>query len=1117
VSARPLDAQDSGALMKLSVQLGHSGSITALAVTRDGRYAVTGSDDKSLVVWEVATGREIRALQWHQGTITAIAIDDSGNVISAARDGSLARWSMVSGKISRVYVPPPREPKDFDYGTGNTRSINGLAVDSQGDLIAAATTEGVRMFDARGGTDRGFLDPENRQTAGAVAFVRGGLLISDIGGLRLWDLAARKPLRLIGPKHLPIRDVVVAPNGQYFVVTSGPEAAMWTLESTQPRQRFLHDEDVLGVAISADSRFVLTSSKHGHVALWSAETGTRIKHLDSLPAEVLVLGFASDSSHVLAGTNARVVGVLDWDVGFVRVFWPAAGFPDAIAVTAEQLLVSAFDSLIRRWDLSTGRPLPPLRGHHDQVTSLAVAAGGRLAVSGSLDSTVRLWDLHPGVERVSRTYRGHHAGVTSVAVDSTGRIVASATRDGEIKLWTLAPLDRPGPDSVQGVSSWGQVWSIALSKDGRRLLTAGDSGVRLCDFAKGRCRTSFRRQGTDQMTPAAFVRFSPRNYVLGTSMQGEVRIWDLEGNDLVEKINHEGAVWSAVFTPSGDSLYTAGDDKVVRGWRTADNGTAPAQRLAGHEGAVRNLTISPDGRLLYSASYDGTVRIWNPRSGQLVATLVIGRAGNGDNPSWTVVAPDGRFDTNALEDEDNGLHWIIEDDPMRPLPIEIFTRSHYEPLLLHRLLMGAPGSPLPNLRTLDRIQPQVSIESVTPIIGQPAFVRLTASVESSRHMYDLRLFRDGELVGTWPRVEEEPGGDIQAWRAAHAIASDDSGRARHPFVVRLPTGDSGQKVEFSAYAFNGDRVKSETARFTYRTRVPVRGLRRAYVVAIGVGDNEEPSRRLTYAAHDAATVLDSLTTALAATRQFDSIIPIPLMKDPPNFGLNIFPLPDDAAAPTKANIRTVLALLAGRRVEPLRRAAIPASSRLVAAAPQDLVLLYVSAHGVIDAARGEFVLLPMDIGNSAHEGQLSQAQIARGISSSELTQWFQGIDAGFLVMVLSTCNSEAAVARAGFRPGPMGDPGLGQLAYDKAMQILVAAQADTKSLGLTYLGSALVENGLAAIRSRTGGRRGLNDLLRYAESLVPELIRTAQGGTDASEQPQLFDFRRGRPDVPLAR
>src|SRR5256885_12132201 len=44
-------------------------------------------------------------------------------------------------------------------------------------------------------------------------------------------------------------------------------------------------------------------------------------------------------------------------------------FPDAIAVTAEQLLVSAFDSLIRRWDLSTGRPLPPLRGRSEEHTS----------------------------------------------------------------------------------------------------------------------------------------------------------------------------------------------------------------------------------------------------------------------------------------------------------------------------------------------------------------------------------------------------------------------------------------------------------------------------------------------------------------------------------------------------------------------------------------------------------------------------------------------------------------------------------------------------------------------------------------------------------------------------
>ncbi len=115
-------------------------------------------------------------------------------------------------------------------------------------------------------------------------------------------------------------------------------------------------------------------------------------------------------------------------------------------------------------------------------------------------------------------------------------------------------------------------------------------------------------------------------------------------------------------------------------------------------------------------------------------------------------------------------------------------------------------------------------------------------------------------------------------------------------------------------------------------------------------------------------------------------------------------------------------------------------------------------------------------------------------------------------MILSTCYSEAAVAREGFRPGPMGDPGLGQLAYDKGMEILVASQSDAKALGLTYLGRALVE-GLPAIRRWTG--HGLSDLLVDAEARVPELTRKTEGGTDASQQPQLFDYRRGRPDVVL--
>ncbi len=68
--------------------------------------------------------------------------------------------------------------------------------------------------------------------------------------------------------------------------------------------------------------------------------------------------------------------------------------------------------------------------------------------------------------------------------------------------------------------------------------------------------------------------------------------------------------------------------------------------------------------------------------------------------------------------------------------------------------------------------------------------------------------------------------------------------------------------------------------------------------------------------------------------------------------------------------------------------------------------------------------------------------LARSVSSDELSLWLRDVDAGVLVLIVNACQSAAAVEGEGFKPGPMGRRGLGQLAYDKGMRVLAATQAD---------------------------------------------------------------------------
>jgi len=424
-------------------------------------------------------------------------------------------------------------------------------------------------------------------------------------------------------------------------------------------------------------------------------------------------------------------------------------------------------------------------------------------------------------------------------------------------------------------------------------------------------------------------------------------------------------------------------------------------------------------------------------------------------------------------------------------------------------------------------------------------------------VYDLRLFRDGQLVGQMPAPANEPSStgasweeELRQWQGAHRIIDFEAGKKTLTFRgIRLPRRAEIKDVEFSAYAFNEDRVKSATARtrFAIPKDLTIRQ-GRAYVITVGVNAYESTDWDLRYAAKDAQYFSEVVTPLLKGTKDYSEVVTIPLISDwtTDQKGRRTITI-DDA---TKPKFKAVLDILGGRAVNPALKSTIPNMGKLQPALPEDLVLIAFSSHGYADAS-GVFYLFPYDIGSHS-EKKVTPELLRRTISSDELSAWLRDIDAGEMVMIIDACHSAASVEGTGFKPGPMGSRGLGQLAYDKGMRILASTRADdvawespiTKQGLLSY---ALVQSGLVKKQADfdpQDKRILLPEWLKYGVKRVPELyeeVRSGQvkgaeekgakltsyrrgvkvhydaGGEKSSEaqQPSLFDFRRAVPYEPL--
>jgi hypothetical protein len=300
-----------------------------------------------------------------------------------------------------------------------------------------------------------------------------------------------------------------------------------------------------------------------------------------------------------------------------------------------------------------------------------------------------------------------------------------------------------------------------------------------------------------------------------------------------------------------------------------------------------------------------------------------------------------------------------------------------------------------------------------------------------------------------------------------------------------------------------------------------------------------PNWDLRYAANDARKMSELVSEKLRGAHQFSEVVPILLVSDQPGQEKK-----GEAEATTK-HLQAVLDVLAGRRkVDEQLKKDIPGAEGLEKAEPEDLVLLTFSSHGYTDK-RGVFHMVLADIGKGQSQDRITEELQKRTLSSDQISAWLREVDAGELVMIVDTCHSEATVAYDGFKPGPMGSRGLGQLAYDKGMRILAASKSGQSAIELGgnikegLLTYALVHEGLEEGKAAKDGKITMSGWLAYGVQEVPNLFGSGKAkgpngekptvqntrdiiylGPDQAppsyQQPVLFDFARQSTDTLLA-
>lgn len=315
------------------------------------------------------------------------------------------------------------------------------------------------------------------------------------------------------------------------------------------------------------------SAEEARSMLWATRAGQSGDR-----ALALALALAAGGVEVPSASAQQTLADLAYRPGLRRYLrFGHAGRVWAVAQGGDVAVSGSADRDLIVWDLSTGHLMRTLRGHTADVRSVALSADGRVAVSGSSDRTVIVWDTRTG--RVVRRFEGHADAVLGVALSPAGGRALSGSADRTAIVW-----DVESGKSLRRLEGHGDVVAgVALSADGRTAVSCS----------------------------------SDRSLI----------VWDAESGELLRRLQgHGGAVWSVSLSPDGSRALSGSADRTAIVW---DVGSGKVlRRLNGHTASVWGLALSPDGRSAVSGSSDHTVIVWDSTMGEAIRRIEIGRAVN---------------------------------------------------------------------------------------------------------------------------------------------------------------------------------------------------------------------------------------------------------------------------------------------------------------------------------------------------------------------------------------------------------------------------------------------------------------------------------------------------------